>query len=864
MSAYDGLRPPANPSIPPTPVAAEHSRAALYSQPFDVHRTPRHGRPSLVPSLPSLPLPRDHRLTTQSDSDSQCGLSSYGSVSAMQALRQEDDAPASDPPDRLEACGRCPDVVVDALRPHVGQILWPHLLPALSPLLLLVIALAVTFAVGNPSTEAVRYIAGYSVLAVAMWAGALVTMALQWRRMVLRLADEGAMVAGTVASGAFAACKSGRDVLLSFSADRSAAYLQAAVYRATIAAFGLVKEEEGPLDALLFVKPTLAQREGDTNGCVVTDLTGTILWVNAALAQFFHYEPAELISENIRLLMPDPFRKEHDGYLQRYVRGGRRIVAGHPRRVPVVDKVGGIHTVSIKVEEQADPNNDSNRLFLAQMLFQDPANHVDPATVLQQQLAGGASDVRACCAPLSTHSDNIVVLTEQGIIEFANDAAELTLGYDFGGLLGKNLFNLMAEDAAQLHNTVLARLARQGKGSDSSEALEAPVAPAAAALHSLDFSCRSKRGDMIRVFMTIKRIERPEGACLFLGTLLPVQDGRGQTSSRGSYSGVGRRQSTWSLVRAAASIRSIRPSPVLKLATRKCTLILVDLRLNDYTSLEAVQHDYHSMLALFSSLCLIHHGVLQSPVGDRVAITLNVTLVNAAHRACAGLILSQIPRAWPGGRGQLATASTSGACLAGMHNKTSVFLSDTFDIAAMLLRIGAEAQVRGAMVDCQLFEELQYGYDCRLINIVSCMSTSWHRAQTIRAYELCCAKEMEGDEWLYQLAQHERHNPLALWKECWAALGDDGASPGLVQPDYSLALDCLEQHLETTTADHTAVWLQDAIRQRQRSGRSHSSFDAVGRLQFLPELRGVFRPPTLAMGSSVNSLARSLSSLVRP
>lgn len=27
--------------------------------------------------------------------------------------------------------------------------------------------------------------------------------------------------------------------------------------------------------------------------------------------------------------------------------------------------------------------------------------------------------------------------------------------------------------------------------------------------------------------------------------------------------------------------------------------------------------------------------------------------------------------------------------------------------------------------------------------------------------------------------------------------------------------------------------------------------DAVGRLQFLPELRGVFRPPTLAMGSSV-------------
>lgn len=39
---------------------------------------------------------------------------------------------------------------------------------------------------------------------------------------------------------------------------------------------------------------------------------------------------------------------------------------------------------------------------------------------------------------------------------------------------------------------------------------------------------------------------------------------------------------------------------------------------------------------------------------------------------------------------------------------------DAMDVGAMLLRLGAEAAVQRAMIDDCLFEELQYGYECRL------------------------------------------------------------------------------------------------------------------------------------------------------
>ena len=47
---------------------------------------------------------------------------------------------------------------------------------------------------------------------------------------------------------------------------------------------------------------------------ITIDGEGTITTVNAATESLLGYKPTELIGRNVSILMPEPFRSEHDGY----------------------------------------------------------------------------------------------------------------------------------------------------------------------------------------------------------------------------------------------------------------------------------------------------------------------------------------------------------------------------------------------------------------------------------------------------------------------------------------------------------------------------------------------------------------------
>lgn len=56
------------------------------------------------------------------------------------------------------------------------------------------------------------------------------------------------------------------------------------------------------------------------NDAIVTiDEHGTIVDLNRVTGTMFGYEREELLGENVNILMPEPFRDEHDGYLARYL-----------------------------------------------------------------------------------------------------------------------------------------------------------------------------------------------------------------------------------------------------------------------------------------------------------------------------------------------------------------------------------------------------------------------------------------------------------------------------------------------------------------------------------------------------------------
>jgi PAS domain S-box-containing protein len=81
------------------------------------------------------------------------------------------------------------------------------------------------------------------------------------------------------------------------------------------------------------------------------DGRGIIQTVNPATERMFGYTRAELLGQNIKILMPPPFRDEHDGYMHRYKHTGERRIIGIGREVQARRKDGTVFAIDLAVSE---------------------------------------------------------------------------------------------------------------------------------------------------------------------------------------------------------------------------------------------------------------------------------------------------------------------------------------------------------------------------------------------------------------------------------------------------------------------------------------------------------------------------------
>src|SRR5690606_38015040 len=88
-----------------------------------------------------------------------------------------------------------------------------------------------------------------------------------------------------------------------------------------------------------------------TAGIIVTDSRGQIETFNPAAEQLFGYSRDEVIGRNVSVLMPSPFREEHDGYVSRYLRTGHATVIGIGREVTGQRKDGRLFPLRLSVGE---------------------------------------------------------------------------------------------------------------------------------------------------------------------------------------------------------------------------------------------------------------------------------------------------------------------------------------------------------------------------------------------------------------------------------------------------------------------------------------------------------------------------------
>lgn len=101
-----------------------------------------------------------------------------------------------------------------------------------------------------------------------------------------------------------------------------------------------LRESEGQVRTLV---------ESVNEGIVVISENGTIELFNPGAEKMFGHRGEDMLGRNVSMLMPEPFRSEHDEYLARYWRTGEAHVIGRPREVKACRRDGSLFNVELRV-----------------------------------------------------------------------------------------------------------------------------------------------------------------------------------------------------------------------------------------------------------------------------------------------------------------------------------------------------------------------------------------------------------------------------------------------------------------------------------------------------------------------------------
>ncbi|MGV3503878.1 MAG: sensor histidine kinase [Adhaeribacter sp.] len=176
------------------------------------------------------------------------------------------------------------------------------------------------------------------------------------------------------------------------------------------------------------------------DGIITIDAAGIVESLNPAAARIFGYQPEEVIGRNVKILMPEPDRSQHDTYLENYHRTGVGQIIGKGREVLGRRKDGTVFPFLLSISEV---NLADKQIF---------TGIIHDITSLKKAEAALRESENKITSIIQAAVDGIITIDTRGLMEMVNPSAARLFGYDPDELLGKSINMLMPEPDHSRHD----------------------------------------------------------------------------------------------------------------------------------------------------------------------------------------------------------------------------------------------------------------------------------------------------------------------------------------------------------------------------------------------------------------------------
>lgn len=179
------------------------------------------------------------------------------------------------------------------------------------------------------------------------------------------------------------------------------------------------------------------------DGIIAIDLKGDVLLYNRACEKLFGYRANEVVGQNVKMLMPEPYRHEHDNYLANYHRTGERRVIGIGREVVGRRKDGSTFPMYLSVGEGGLTGQ---RFFIGII-------HDLSALRWETEQREGAD--RLLAQIVQSSEDAITSVAMDGTITSWNAAAERIYGFTPAEAIGRHISVILPPDKVSEEDEIM-------------------------------------------------------------------------------------------------------------------------------------------------------------------------------------------------------------------------------------------------------------------------------------------------------------------------------------------------------------------------------------------------------------------------